>query len=312
MSTPLATPTPRPAGASRLGNTWPAWLHEPLLHFVVLGALLFVADHFLIARSDDPRSITVGAEVDAEARQVFKAARGQDPSAAELAALRQVWLDNEVLYREGLALQVDKGDTAIRERVIFKALSVIDANVKQPAFDDTLLRAWFEARRSKYDTPSRYDFQEAVLAGDTSEAALRSLVDSLNAGVQGDAKAGLRVFTGRPHANLVQSYGAPFAAALEAAPPGEWRVLRARDGWHAVRLERVTPAQPATFEPLRGVVQQDWTDATLAEQRSAAVRTLAGKYKVKIEAVTAEPAKADTAKADATTTAAAKAGAAAR
>ena len=170
MSTPLATPTPRPAAVSRPGKAWPAWLREPLLHFVVLGGLLFVADHFLNERTDDPRTIVVGAEVDAEARQVFKASRGQDPSAAELAALRQVWLDNEVLYREGLALQVDKGDTAIRERVIFKALSVIDANVKLPAFDDRLLRAWFEAHRAKYDAPARYDFLEAVLAGDTSEA----------------------------------------------------------------------------------------------------------------------------------------------
>ncbi len=311
MSTPLATPTPRPAAVSRPGKAWPAWLREPLLHFVVLGGLLFVADHFLNERTDDPRTIVVGAEVDAEARQVFKASRGQDPSAAELAALRQVWLDNEVLYREGLALQVDKGDTAIRERVIFKALSVIDANVKLPAFDDRLLRAWFEAHRAKYDAPARYDFLEAVLAGDTSEAALRSLVSSLNAATQGDAQAGLRVFKGRPHANLVQSYGAPFAAALESAPPGEWRVLQARDGWHAVRLELITPAQPATFEPLRGVVQQDWTDATLAEQRSAAVRSLAGKYQIKVEAVTAEPARTEPAKADATPTVAGKTGAAA-
>ena len=52
------------------------------------------------------------------------------PNAAELAALRQVWLDNEVLYREGLALAVDKGDSAIRERVIFKALSVVDTGVR--------------------------------------------------------------------------------------------------------------------------------------------------------------------------------------
>jgi len=305
MSTPLSTSKTLHPAASRAGKTWPAWLREPLLHFVVLGGLLFVADHFLNERSDDPRTIVVGAEVDAEARQVFKASRGQDPNPKELAALRQVWLDNEVLYREGLALQVDKGDTAIRERVIFKALSVIDANVKLPAFDDTLLRAWFEAHRSKYDAPARYDFQEAVLAGDTSEAALRGLVDSLNAATQGDAKAGLRVFNGRPHANLVQSYGAPFAAALEAATPGEWRVLSARDGWHAVRLALVTPAQPATFEPLRGVVQQDWTDATLAGQRSAAVRTLAGKYKVKVETVRDDPARADVAKADTTKTGAA-------
>jgi hypothetical protein len=262
----------------------PAWSREPLLHFVVLGALLFALDHVLVGRADDPRTIVVGAEVDAEAKQVFKAARGREPDAAELAALRAVWLDNEVLYREGLALQVDKGDTAIRERVIFKALSVVDANVKLPPVDDRVLRAWFESHRAKYDDPARYDFQEAVLAGEASETAVRGFVDALNAGLPGDAKAGLRVFKGRPHANLAQSYGAGFAQALEGTTPGEWRALQAQDGWHAVRLDAITPARPAAFETLRGVVQQDWTDVTLSAQRSAAVKALARQYRVKNEA----------------------------
>ncbi len=264
----------------------PAWLREPLLHFVVLGALLFAIDHLIVGRADDPRTIVVGAEVDAEAKQVFRAGRGREPDAAELAALRAVWLDNEVLYREGLALQVDKGDTAIRERVIFKALSVVDASVKLPPVDDKILRAWFESHRAKYDDPARYDFQEAVLAGETSEAAVRAFVAALNAGTPGDAKAGLRVFKGRPHANLAQSYGAEFAQALETAAPGEWRALRAQDGWHAVRLDAIAPPRPAAFEALRGVVLQDWTDATLSDQRSAAVKALARQYRVKNEAPT--------------------------
>ena len=247
---------------------------------MLLGALLFAADHFLLVRAGDPRRIVVGADVDKEARDVFKASAGREPSAEELTALRKVWLDNEVLYREGLALGVDRGDTAIRERVIFKALSVVDANVKLPPFDDKLLRGWFESHRVKYDEPARFDFQEAVLAGDTSEAAVRSFVAALNAGTPGDTQAGLRVFKGRPHANLVQSYSADFAQALESSSVGEWRALAARDGLHAVRLEAVTPPKPAEFEPLRGVVLQDWTDAVLSEQRSAAVKALAGKYKI--------------------------------
>jgi len=262
---------------------WPRWLREPLLHFLLLGGLLFGADHLLLGRADDPHSIVVGAAVDKEARQVFQAARGRAPDADELAALRRVWLDNEVLYREGLALQVDKGDSAIRERVIFKALSVVDANVKLPPFDDQLLRQWFETNRAKYDEPPRYDFQEAVLSG-SSEAAVRSFVDALNSGTPGDARAGLRVFKGRPHANLVQSYGAEFAKALEAVPSGEWRALPTREGWRAMRLDAVVAARPAAFEALRGVVLQDWTDATMAAQRSAAVRTLAAKYDVRFEA----------------------------
>jgi hypothetical protein len=266
-------------------SSMPTWMREPLLHFVILGGLLFAVDHFIVGRTDDPRTITVASEVDTEARQVFKAARGREPNTEELDALRHVWLDNEVLYREGLAMQVDKGDTAIRERVIFKALSVVDANVKLPEANDKLLRDWFESHRAKYDLPARYDFEEAALSGDTSEAAVRSFVQALNSGTPGDAKAGLRVFKDRPYANLVQSYGPDFPKVLEESPLRVWRVLKTRDGWRAMRLVAITPTKPADYEALRNVVLQDWKDAVASEQRSAAVRALTKKYKVKFEDV---------------------------
>ena len=114
------------------------------MHFVLLGALLFAVDHFIVAHADDPRTIVVTKQVDNEAQELFRARRGREANPDELAALRGIWLDNELLYREGLALQVDRGDDAIRERVIFKALSVIDASVKPPPFDEQVLRAWFE------------------------------------------------------------------------------------------------------------------------------------------------------------------------
>ena len=127
------------------------WLREPLLHFVLWGAAPFALDHVLSSRADDPQVIVISPAVDQEARDLFKAARGREPHADEVAALRRTWLDNEVLYREGLALQVDRGDTAIRERVIFKALSVVDSNVKRPPLTEQTLRDWFEKNRSKYD-----------------------------------------------------------------------------------------------------------------------------------------------------------------
>ena len=266
-----------------ISRRWPNWVREPLLHFVVLGGLLFIGDHFLVARNDDPRTIVIGTDVDAQARDLFKASRGRDPNAQELAALRQVWLDNEVLYREGMALQVDKGDPAIRERVIFKALSMIDANVKLPSADNAVLERWFEAHRTKYDEPPRYDFEEAMLTGDASEAGARSLAASLNAGAAGDLGAGLRVFKGRPRENLLQSYGADFTKALESAPLLRWQALQTHEGWRVVRLDRASPGQPARFEALRTVVQQDWTDAVSAEQRSAAVHAMAVKYTIRHE-----------------------------
>jgi hypothetical protein len=263
---------------------WPAWTREPLLHFVVLGALLFAADHFIAGGADDPRTIVVDAGVDTQAIKVFRDARGREPNAGELYALRRVWLDNEVLYREGLALAVDRGDAAIRERVIFKALSVVDANLKAPPVDERVLREWFEANRVKYDEPARFDFEEAVLAGgENSEGAVRAFVDTLRKGKGGELNAGLRVYKGRPHSNIVQGYGEAFAKALEQSSAGEWRAFSTRDGWRAMQLDTVTPAKPADFEVLRGVVLQDWVDQKMSEQRSAAVAVLAKKYKVKVE-----------------------------
>jgi hypothetical protein len=265
---------------STLPTRRPGWLREPLLHFLVLGAILFSADRLLASRVDDPHSIVIDTVVDTQVRKAFNDARGRDPNTEELKALRQVWLDNEVLYREGIAQQLDKGDPAIRDRVIFKSLSVVEAGLKLPPFDDELLRQWFERHREKYDEPARYDYEEAVLPGKPERADLEDLASQLNSGKPGAAEANLRVFTGRPDSNLVQSYGASFAKAIEESPPNEWRVLQAQDGPRLVQLKRITSPQPAQFERLRGVVLQDWTDQTMAEQRTAIVRSIARKYKV--------------------------------
>ena len=282
MSTTLLDPGVQAPAVSQKRFHWPGWLREPLLHFALLGGLLFAVDGLVASRADDPHTILIDARVDAEAVQVFRDARGRAPTDEELYALRRVWLDNEVLYREGVALGLDKGDKSIRERVIFKSLSVVDASLKRPPIDEAGLRAWFEKNRVKYDEPARFDFEEAVLAGDRSESATRAFADALNAGNPGDAQAGLRVFTGRPRDNVVQSYGAEFAAALETAPPGEWRALPSREGLRVMRLKATTAAKPASFDDLGGVVLQDWTDAIMAEQRSAAVQALARKYTVRV------------------------------
>lgn len=261
------------------------WLREPLLHFFLLGVLIFSVDYLVVARTEDPNKIVVTAEIDREARALFASSRGREPNEEELRALRQIWLDNEVLYREGLALQVDKGDEAIRERVIFKALAIIEANLKQQTPGEEALREWFEARRDKYDEPARYDFQEAVIS-DHSEEAVRAFVERLNHGAPGDAEAGLRVFNGRPYQNLVQSYGAEFPAALEALPTGKWHAVHTSSGWRAMQVDSIAPAKPATFEVMAGVVFQDWKDANATEQRTAAVRALAKNYRIEIEGET--------------------------
>ena len=294
MPTSLSTsPEPQPPSVSSPAQParpasarWPLWLREPLLHFAVLGALLFAVDHFLVTKADDPNTIVVAAEVSKEARTLFRNARGREPNAEELQALTRRWIDTEILYREGLALRVDQGDPMIRERVIFKSLMLVESGLVLPPADDKTLRDWFEGQRVKYDEPMRFDFQEAVMTGDTSDAAAQAFAQTLNKGTPGDVNAGLRVFKGRPQVNLVQSYGAEFAKALEGAAIGEWRVLPTRDGPRVMRLDAIAAPRPAPYEAVRNAVLADWTDAIKAQMRTDAVRLRGKKYAIKFEAAT--------------------------
>lgn len=259
---------------------------EPLVHFLLFGAVLFGFDAYIAAHRDNPRIIEIGAEVDAQARALFRASTGREPGEQDMKILRERWVDNEVLYREGLALQVDQGDPAIRERVIFKALNVMQANLVLPAIDDAGLRAWFEQHRGNYDEPARFDFQEAVLVADVAPENARQHINefiaALNGGKPPDAQGGLRVFKARPHANLLASYGKPFTDALEKMPLGQWRALDSKEGLRIIRLDGVTPGATMTYDAIRDQVLADWKDLTMQDLRTKAVRELGMKYTVKL------------------------------
>lgn len=272
------TTTPPPA-------TRPGRLRrEPLLHFLLLGLVIFTVDHQLSARRDDPRVIVVDAAVEKEVSGIFQEAKGRAPGAEELKVLVQRWIDNEVLYREGVALAVDRGDTMIRERIIFKSLNVVQSNLAPPPATDELLREWFERNRARYDLPKRYDFEEAVLVGDTSEAAVKAFAEALRRGSASTADAGLRTFKGRPKDNIVTSFGAAFERALSGLPREQWQVVAGTDGLHVVRLLAIGEEQKAVFEDIRAEVRQQWIDETMARLRTEAVRELAKKYEIRREA----------------------------
>ncbi len=257
-------------------------LREPLLHFLMLGIVLFTVDHVVAARQDDPRTIVVGRDVEDEARQIFRNAQGRDPSPAELKVLRDRWVDTEVLYREGLAMRLDQGDPTIRERVVFKALSAMQANLVLPPIDEAGLREWFEKNRADYDEPERLDFLDAVLIGDTSPAAVQAFAKALNSGTQNETRSGLRAFKGRPRNSIVASFGEEFTAALEKLKPREWHALPSKDGMRVVRFEGKAGGKPVAFETVKNRVMQNWQDQKMQALRTAAVRELAKKYTIRI------------------------------
>ena len=265
---------------------WRRWAREPLLHFLLLGALVFGADQVITARRGDPQTIVISADVKKESTEIFKTGMKRDPSAADLKILLDRWVDNEVLYREGLALGLDRGDSSIRERVIFKALSLTQSGLSLPKIDREGLRQWFEARHARYDAPPRVDFLEAVVSIDRTPEALKPFVEALNGRGKSDVDSSLRVFKDRPRSNLVQGYGEGFAAALEKAVPGQWQALPSADGLRVVRLEQVVPGVPAQFEAIEEAVYRDWKDGTMSELTTRAVREMGKKYRVREAEVT--------------------------
>ena len=260
---------------------WRRWAREPLLHFLLLGALVFGADQVITARRGDPQTIVISADVKKESTEIFKTGMKRDPSAADLKILLDRWVDNEVLYREGLALGLDRGDSSIRERVIFKALSLTQSGLSLPKIDREGLRQWFEARHARYDAPPRVDFLEAVVSIDRTPEALKPFVEALNGRGKSDVDSSLRVFKDRPRSNLVQGYGEGFAAALEKAVPGQWQALPSADGLRVVRLEQLVPGVPAQFEAIEEAVYRDWKDSTMSELTTRAVREMGKKYRVR-------------------------------
>lgn len=258
------------------------WLREPLLHFLIAGAAIFAIDAVVAARGDEPNLIVLNADAEDGLRRLFEDERGRPPSEAELKPLRQRWFDNELLYREGLALGLDRGDTGIRERVIFKALNVVQANLQLPPADDPTLQAWFEQQRARYDEPPRIDFLEAVIPGRPDRAAVVAFAEALNAGTADTASSGLRIFRGRPVGSIREAFGAEFSDQLAAAPLDTWLAVDGLDAPRAIRIESRSAGRPADLAQIRERVAQDWRDQRMAELRTDAVRALADKYTLRV------------------------------
>ena len=259
-------------------------LREPLTHFIVLGALIFVADYFLLSVRGDPQEIVITKETYDQARGAFVAGMKREPSAAELKVLTDRWVDNEVLFREGLALGMDRGDQAMKDRVVFKVLTATQSGLALPKIDEAGLRQWFESRRDQYDLPMRLSFEEAVLsASDSTPEKLKKFVTALNGQQAPEMEGSLRIFKDRPRPSLVQSYGAAFADALAKQTLGTWVVLESQEGYRAVRLTELTPGRAVSYEEMRERVYTDWKEITSSDLTKNAIREIAKKYRIRDE-----------------------------
>src|SRR5262245_50451082 len=140
---------------------------EPLVHFALLGVLIFVAwglarkggdaggrgDAPRAGGSAAPRTIAISAR-DLEARRAeFLAAWKREPDASELGELVETLIDEEILFREAIAQGLDRDDKLVRRRLVEKmtALARPAAPAHEPAREE--LRRWYETHAHRFRRP---------------------------------------------------------------------------------------------------------------------------------------------------------------
>ena len=110
-------------------------LREPLVHFLVAGAILFVFYGYK-GRNDKPDDarITVGPAQIQRIQAAWEKQWRRLPTDEELQKLIEQFIQEEVLYREALALGLENDDTIVRRRLAQKMKFLIQdiADQRQP------------------------------------------------------------------------------------------------------------------------------------------------------------------------------------
>ena len=271
---------------------WKAISREPLVHFLLLGGVLFA----IAAVRDEParapapslpvavtRTIVVAA--DDKPRMVERARQrlGRAPNAAEIEAETELWIDEEVLFREALARGLERDDPMIRERIASRMSYVLAESAVVPEPTDAQLRAWFDKHRERYAAAERLDFTHVFVAGGDAKRA-DELAAQLAAGASpdtlGDTFSGGRKYRGRKLADLAEAFGPEFVDGLATQKPNIWVRRTSRHGIHLVRLDRLDAPRAPDFEAAKLEVRREWMEDQRRVASEAALRQLREHWKI--------------------------------
>lgn len=266
-------------------------LREPLLHFLIAGALILVAVQAWRSAHDDRRIVVGDAQV-AELMGKHRLQYGKDPTPGQLEGLIRGYVDEEILYREGRALGLDRNDEIVRRRVVQKVEFLRQDLAIPTEPDEAALRRYFADHAAEYAQPSRASFRQLYFSPDNggwapARARAEAALARLTAGLPWE-KAG-----GDPFPDQAQ-YGAMsrveasrvfgvsgMADAVEAAPVGRWSGPYASGyGWHLVLVQARYPGAPGDFNALRETVRGDYLRDAQAKANAQAMERMRARYSV--------------------------------
>lgn len=276
-------------------------LREPLLHFLIIGVLLFGAYAWR----------NRGAQGDAGGRQV-RITEGdvkwltetwakqwqREPDRDELRGLVTEFLKEELLAREAREMGLDQEDVYIRRRLAQKVEFMVQdtSRLAVPTEDD--LRRFYDAHPEHFGEPARVSFTHVYFSRENRKdpaADATSVLAQLRAAQPSTlnpqlAELGDRLLLDSEFREVDQQavtaqFGAKFASAVFALPPGTWHgPIESGYGLHLVRVSAQTPARPREFAQVRPQVLERWQDQRQREDNEKYFASLLKKYDVAVDA----------------------------
>ena len=267
-----------------------ATLRSPLVHFFVLGGLIFGLYGLTAAPDAAPPRDDVITLTEAEADRLadeFYAGWGRAPTPEEAQALVRDWAIEEAMVREGRALGLDQGDAMIRNRLRAKVEFLAEAPAATLEPDAATLAAYYEANAADYAEPARMSLTQVLLPAAVSDAEASALVADLRGGADPD---GMGRTTQLPHRieamalpALDRVFGAGFADEVAELAPGTWAgPLTSAYGPHLLRLDAVTQGALPPLDSQREKVLADWRYDEARRMRDRYTEELMSRYRLSL------------------------------
>jgi hypothetical protein len=264
---------------------------EPLLHFLIIGALIFVL--FSILNKEESvvsgnRIVVTTAEIERLSNNWSKK-WNRPPTETELNGLVESYIKEEVYYREALALGLDQNDTILRRRLMQKMefLSNDLAELNTP--DEPELNQFFLDNQDKYEIPPRISFAHIYFSMDKrgekaledAESALSGL-NALGAPELGDTFMLQYDFAQETPSEVARLFGKDFAEHLFTLKTNTWQgPIESGYGVHLVRISEKIDSRIPELAAVIDNVRNDW----MFEQRQKTNREIYERLKERYEIV---------------------------
>ena len=267
-------------------------LGEPMLHFLLIGIALFGAYRWMAPGDSGGRRIVITQGVVDDLVSQHVAARGREPSTTELNHLIESYVRDEILYREGVKLGLERDDIVVKRRVRQKIELIAEEDASTPAPTDADLTAYLKANQARFAQPAILTFEQVFIAASTSSPGVVRAVavtrEALRKGADPESLGRPTLLpyrmTRTPADLVARDFGVAFAAALETVPVGEWvGPIDSSFGAHYVRVSDRTPAVVPQLAAVRDHVVREWENERRQRASNDAYTKLRGEYTISVE-----------------------------